>query len=64
VDGQADILQLLRHVGEIGVGDLAGQHFVAGADDLNAHAVPPWLGEISRSFANCRIDQAARNYGF
>jgi hypothetical protein len=35
-DGQAGILQLLAHVAEIGVDDLAGEHLVAGADDLDA----------------------------
>ena len=40
VDGQSHVLQLLRHIGEVGVGDLAGQHFVAGADDLDAHGAP------------------------
>jgi hypothetical protein len=29
----------LRHITEIGVDDLAGEHFVAGADDLDAHAL-------------------------
>jgi hypothetical protein len=28
----------LRHITEIGVADLAGEHFVAGADNLDAHA--------------------------
>jgi hypothetical protein len=34
---QADILQLLGDVAEVGVDDLAGQHLVAGADDLDQH---------------------------
>ena len=38
---QPDILELLAHVAEIGVDDLAGEDFVAGADDLDAHAAPP-----------------------
>jgi hypothetical protein len=36
---QPDILELLRHVAEIGVDDLAGQDLVAGADDLDLHSV-------------------------
>ena len=35
---QPEILELLGHIAEIGIDDLAGQHFVAGADDLDAHA--------------------------
>ena len=37
---QPEILELLGHIAEIGIDDLAGQHFVAGADDLDAHARP------------------------
>jgi hypothetical protein len=44
VDGQADIFQLLRHVTEVGVGDLAAEHLVAGADDLDAHGFPRSVG--------------------
>jgi len=36
-DRQPDILELLAHVAEVRVDDLAGQHLVAGADDLDAH---------------------------
>src|SRR5262249_21260325 len=35
---QPEILDLLAHIAEVGVDDLAGQNLVAGADDLNAHA--------------------------
>ena len=34
---EPDILELLCHVAEIGVDDLAGEHLVAGADDLDPH---------------------------
>ena len=34
---QPDILELLRDIAEIGVDDLAGQDFVAGADDFDLH---------------------------
>ena len=37
-DRKPEILELLRHIAEIGIDDLAGQHLVAGADDLDAHA--------------------------
>ena len=36
---QPDILELLRDIAEIGVDDLAGQDFVAGADDFDLHGV-------------------------
>ena len=36
-DGEADVLELLAHVAEVGVDDLAGQDLVAGADDLDTH---------------------------
>ena len=36
-DGEPDVLELLAHVAEVGVDDLAGQDLVAGADDLDAH---------------------------
>ncbi len=36
--GEADILELLADVAEIGVDDLAGENLVAGADDLDPHA--------------------------
>ena len=39
-DRQPEILELLAHIVEIGVDDLAGQDLVAGADDLDAHALP------------------------
>ncbi len=39
-DRQPEILELLAHIAEIGVDDLAGQHLVAGADDLDAHVAP------------------------
>ena len=37
-DRQADVLQLLRNVAEVGVEYLAGEHLVAGADHFDAHA--------------------------
>jgi len=37
-DREPEILELLRHIAEVGIDDLAGQDFVAGADDLDAHA--------------------------
>src|SRR5262249_44242519 len=62
--GEADVLELLAHVAEVGVDDLAGQHLVARADDLDAHAhrsspgandasrwrrpAPPTLGDEAR----------------
>src|SRR5205085_2066002 len=36
--GETEILELLADIGEIAVDDLAGQHLVAGADDLDLHA--------------------------
>src|SRR6516225_8666491 len=36
---QPEILELLGHIAEVRVDDLAGQHLVAGADDLDAHAL-------------------------
>ncbi len=36
--GKAEILELLADIAEITVDDLAGQHLVAGADDLDLHA--------------------------
>jgi hypothetical protein len=36
-DREPEILELLGHVAEIGIDDLAGQDLVAGADDLDAH---------------------------
>ena len=35
---QPEILELLAHIAEVRVDDLAGQDFVAGANDLDAHA--------------------------
>ena len=42
---QPEILELLAHVVEVGVDDFAGQDFVAGADDLDAHSLasPGWV---------------------
>src|SRR6202035_2432294 len=37
---EPEILELLGHIAEIGVDDLAGQNLVPGADDLDAHALP------------------------
>ena len=37
---QPIILELLGHIAEVGIDDLAGQNLVAGADDLDAHACP------------------------
>src|SRR6185436_7141586 len=37
LDGQADVLELLAHVGEVRVDDLAGEDLVARADDLDPH---------------------------
>jgi hypothetical protein len=42
---EPDILEFLAHVAEVGVDDLAGEHFVSRADDLDAHAVLPIGGE-------------------
>ena len=37
---EPDVLELLAHVAEVGVDDLARQHLVARADDLDAHGPP------------------------
>ena len=37
---EPDVLELLAHVAEVRVDDLAGQHLVARADDLDAHGPP------------------------
>ena len=37
IDRQPDILELLGHVRKVGIDDLAGEHFVAGAENLDAH---------------------------
>src|SRR4030095_8214512 len=54
--GQAHVLELLAHVGEVGVDDLARQHLVAGADDLDSHG-PPWglrpRGSYTRAILTC-----------
>ncbi len=59
---QAHVLQLLRDVAEVGVDDLAGEHFVAGAYDFDAHVVK-LLGCLGAppSMAQCRRrrDEAA-----
>ena len=39
VHRKSDILELLAHVAEIGIDDLAGEDFVSRADDLDAHGV-------------------------
>ena len=47
MDGKPDIFELLGHVAEIGVDDLAGQNFVAGADDLDAHVSIPSRAQLA-----------------
>ena len=39
VHRQPDVLELLAHVAEVGIDDLAGEDFVSRADDLDAHGV-------------------------
>ena len=36
-DGKAAVFELLGDIAEIGIDDFAGEYFVAGADDFDAH---------------------------
>ena len=48
VNREPDVLELLAHVAEVGVDDLAGEDFVSRADDLDAHRCFLWRnGEAS-----------------
>src|SRR5437870_1634532 len=51
--GEAHVLQLLAHVAEVGVDDLAGEDLVARADDLEPHVVA-WLSLWIR-WGRCQV---------
>jgi hypothetical protein len=40
-DGESDVFELLAHIAEVRIDDLARQDFIASANDLDAHAAHP-----------------------